>query len=318
MSALVSTPTFWRPPGWIARTSIDTKRLSSKNHADIIRDLAHPYEPATREINGEKIRGVVELEKWFDAETYYGRGRKGLAEWAVDDDLADVATEVNRNARLLRDAWNTAGSVWRMVRQWIAPYQFTVDPFSNSGTLELPDLIVRLDGSTPEVDGYAAADGFPQWRRHLAPGQAAAAVNGPHSDVEKWLKLCAAYGREEIVAAFVPDAADAWWYEACETAALTFRFGRVHCAPPPGIKASSPRETSAVILWIPPSIDVRTLPTFTQDALRGENFRTPYDTKKSLGGKLCDRLCVVSAAQSKRLDFGFGVTKSKQIEEKAA
>jgi hypothetical protein len=318
MAMTASASTFWRPPGWLARTQIDVKRLNTKQHADIIRDLSHPYEPATREINGVKIRGVVELEKWFDKENYYGRGRKGLTEWATDDDLADVAVEVNRNARLLRDAWNTAGPVWRMIRRWIEPYKFTVDPFSNVGTLELPDLIVRLDGSTSELDGYAAENGFPMWRRHLAVGQAAAAANGPHSDVEKWMKLCAAYGREEITAAFVPDAADAWWYEACETAALVFRFGRVHCSPPPGIDASSPRGASAGILWLPPSIDISTLPEFTQEALAGKNFTLAYDTAKGMGGKPRDRLCTVSSAKNQRLDFGFGVGKVETSEEMAA
>ncbi len=300
----------WRPPGWIARTKVDVSALAQIKAVDkeILPTLRHPYEPETRDVNGEVILGVVALEKYFDTQEFYTRGRHGLIAEVEGDPLAPVAEEVLHNAKLLRDAWNTAGPVWRLVRRFIEPHKFTVDPFSNDGTRELPDLRVRLNGSTPELNGLAAIDGFPAfWRGDLPVGQAAAAVNGPHSDVATWLQLCAAYGAEEIVAAFVPDAADTWWYEACETAAIVFRFGRVHCAPPPGIKASSPRGTSAVLLWIPSTIDTSTLPDYTQRVLAGTSVTVAYDRAKSKSGSPRDRLCTVSAARNQRLDFGFGV-----------
>ena len=318
----MSAPVAWYPPGWIARTSVDvkalTKRLKSGEELAVLRDVAHPYEPENRKIDDATVRGVVKLEKHFDECGYYTRGKGGLAGEFDDDPLAPVAVEVLHNATLLRDAWNTAPAVWRAIRRWIEPYKLTVDPFSNPGTQELPDLLRRLDGSKPEFDGFANINGAPtNWRGSLALGQAGAAVNGPHSATEKWLRLCAAYGTEEIVAAFVPDAADVWWYDACRShvepgraprapASLVFRFGRVHCVPPPGVKASSPRGTSAVLLWLPESIDRTRLPEFTQRALAGQPIEFAYDYRKSKSRGSRNLTCTVSLACNASIDLGFG------------
>jgi len=312
---------FWRPPNWIHSTKLNVdatlaamKKASKPGRKEdtidpeLLPSLRHPYEPETREVGGVKVLGIIDLEKYFDGLEFYTRGKHALVDEVSNDPLAVVAEEVLANAKLLRDAWNTAGPVWRMVRKWTEPFKFTVDPFSNVGTLELPDLVNRLDGSSAQLDGLAHENGWPiNWRGDLPVGSAAAAVNGPHSDVAKWLSLCARYGQEEIVAAFVPDAADVWWFEACRTAALVFRFGRVHCSPPPGITPSSPRSTSAVLLWLPESIDVSLLPEHTRACLAGRNFTTAYDVAKGQGGVLRNRPCTISAARNESIDFGFGV-----------
>ena len=316
-------PTHGRPPHWSPRTRVDVDALAKligarKVDPSILRTLAYPYEPETREVGGESILGVIALEKYFDTAEFYTRHKHALRDDVEGEPLAPVAEEVLHNAKLLRDAWNTAGPVWRMVRRWIEPHVFRVDPFSNEGTRELPDLVRKLDGSAPDLDGLANDAQWPtNWRGDLTPGQAAAAVNGPHSNVEKWLRLCARYGTEEIVAAFVPDAADVWWYEALKTAALVFRFGRVHCGAPPGVKASSPRGTSAVLLWLPPTIDVSQLPEHTRRALAGESFTVAYDMCKGQDGVHRDRLCTVSPARNTFADFGYGVQRAAAGQEPA-
>lgn len=322
----MSAPVAWYPPGWIARTSVDvkalTKKLKSGEELAVLRDVAHPYEPENRKIDDVTMRGVIKLEKHFDECGYYTRGKGGLADEFDTDPLAPVAVEVLHNAGLLRDAWNTAPAVWRAIRRWLGSYKLTVDPFSNPGTQELPDLLRRLDGSSPEVDGFANDRGWPtNWRGALPYSQAGAAVNGPHSATERWLRLTAAYGVDEIAAAFVPDAADVWWHDACRehdepdrvrraAASLVFRFGRVHCVPPPGVKASSPRGTSAVLLWLPEWIDRSRLPDFTQRALAGEPIEFAYDYRKSKSRGARDLICTVSLARNASIDLGFGAPKT--------
>jgi hypothetical protein len=266
-AAVASTPdltpdpaTNWRPPGW--RDGIKDQNAPDDGHT--------PYNTEASFIAYTKAG-------------YYTSGGK-LTEKGQNAKDSQTADDVASNRRALRNAWNTHPTVWRLAAE-LTGVVFKVDPYWNQGAKALPGLVRRLDGLTPETDGLAHdANGFPlNWRGTLKKGQAPAAANGPHSVTESWLKLCDAYGQEEVVAAFVPDNGDAWFQETGMKAQLVVRLGRVPCLPPPGIEASSPRGASVLLIWIPSSIDVKTLPKHTQDALKGKTFRVPMWTRARKG-----------------------------------
>lgn len=252
--------TDWRPPGWI------------------VGDPDDPYVP-------ERIEDLYEM---YNDAGYYTRGGTltDKAHDLAEDDRAEVEAVIH-NRKLLRDAWNTPGVVWRLAALLIG-VGFRVDPFWNQGTQDLPELVVRLDGLTPLTDGMLTVrdardrlsqydadtaalvqqrleqlgddvpDSFPlNWRQDIEPGEAPGAANGPHSCTKKWLRCVAAYGSQEFAAAFVPDSGDAWFQSIAMTAALVIRLGRAPCIAPPGILASSPRGASALLIWIPPHIRER-------------------------------------------------------------
>lgn len=246
--------TNWRPPGWI---------------------VGDPDEPFVPE-------NIEDLYAMYAGKGYYTAGGcltdKALA--LGDEDRGEIEAVIH-NRRLLRDAWNTPGVVWRLAAALIGR-PFKVDPFWNQGARELPDLAVRLDGLGPLTDGMmtvgrarelaathddatlrtrlelrlnmlgAVPPEFPlNWRQELDRGEAPAASNGPHSCTAKWLRCSAAYGREEFSAAFVPDNGDAWFQRIAMTAALVVRLGRVNCHAPPGVQSSSPRGASSLCVWVP-------------------------------------------------------------------
>ena len=252
--------TDWRPPGWI------------------VGDVDDPYIP-------ERVEDLYEM---YSDRGYYTAGgcltEKALA--LGDDDRAEIEAVVH-NRRLLRDAWNTHGVVWRLAAALIGR-PFRVDPFWNQGAKDLDSLAVRLDGLSPLTNGMLTAgdaramlecsgdkldsntragivqrlaqlgdvpDLFPlNWRQHLAEGEAAAASNGPHSCTAKWLRCSAVYGEREFSAAFVPDNGDGRFQSVALTAQLVVRLGRVPCGAPPGVKASSPRGASALCVWVPKAV----------------------------------------------------------------
>lgn len=237
------------------------------------------------------VRGVLSLYKEFDAAGYYTSGGT-LTEKALGRPDEDDARDVAFNVALLRDAWNTHPTAWRLAAKLIGR-EFVVDPFWNQGADGLPALGRTLDGISPLDDGMltieqaeremasserllcerytdpvrvemlariAALGDVPRefpvnWRAHLQAGEAAANVNGPHSCTAKWLRLCALYGEQEFVAAFVPDNGDGWFQTIALSAHIVVRLGRVPCKPPPGITTkngkSSPRGASALCIWIP-------------------------------------------------------------------
>jgi hypothetical protein len=259
MNAPLSTPDLsspaldWRPPGWI------------------VGDPDEPYTPEDRIVDGVEVRGVLSLYNEFYAAGYYTSGGS-LTDKALGARDEDDARDVAHNVALLRDAWNTHPTAWRLAAKIIGR-EFTVDPFWNQGAAGLPALVRKLDGLSPLDDGmltieqaeremastekslrerYTAdvcvvlrarivalgnvSPDFPvNWRGDLQPGEAAADVNGPHSCTAKWLKLCALYGEQEFCVAFVPDNGDGWFQSIAMTAHIVVRLGRVPCSPPPGI-----------------------------------------------------------------------------------
>jgi hypothetical protein len=270
--------TNWRPPGWI------------------VGDPEEPYTPEDRVEDGVTTPGIVQRYAEFERAGYFTRGGT-LTEKAIGTKDEQEARDVLHNNKLLRDAWNTHGVIWRL-NTALTGQPTRVDPFWNQGTQSLPDLVVKLDGLSPLTDGMltvkdarllleigerfasgelrpldstvraaiearlarldGASDFFPlNWRQHLPVGDAAAAANGPHSCTAKWLRCSAAYGEQEFSSAFVPDNGDGWFQSIAMTATLVVRLGRVPCAPPPGIDESSPRGASALCVWIPSSVRER-------------------------------------------------------------
>lgn len=251
--------TNWRPPGWV------------------VGDPDDPYVPEQ----------IERLYAEYDAAGYYTVGGK-LTDAAIGKRDETEARDVAHNRKLLRDAWNTLGVVWRLGSALIGR-PFAVDPFWNAGARDLSDLRVTLDGLTPLTDGmltvklareqmadYTSAvaaelrrriaalgddtpDDFPvNWRQGLPPGSAAAAVNGPHSCTAEWLCCAAAYGTREFAAAFVPDAGDGWFQDYAMPATFVVRLGRIPCHTPPGIKpVKNPRGTSALCVYVPTHVRAR-------------------------------------------------------------
>ena len=130
MNAIIETETEvpltnWRPPGWI------------------VGDPDEPFVP-------ERIEDLYAM---YFAKGYYTSGGcltdKALA--LREDDRAEIEAVVH-NRRLLRDAWNTPGPVWRLAAA-LTGRPFQVDPFWNQGARDLPELVVRLDGLGPLTDG---------------------------------------------------------------------------------------------------------------------------------------------------------------------
>src|SRR5690606_8183374 len=199
--------TDWRPPGWI------------------VGDEDEPYIP-------EQIESLYQQ---YEAAGYYTRGGS-LTDKALGQVDEQDARDIAQNRKLLRDAWNTPGVVWRLASSLFG-VDFAVDPFWNQGAQSLPSLQVKLDGLSPLTDGmltvraakaslsqpeYVAKHGpeicaelerrattlgevpddFPiNWRQRISKGSAAAAANGPHSCSGVWLRCSAAYGTQEFSAA---------------------------------------------------------------------------------------------------------------------
>ena len=279
--------TEWRPPDW--------------------REIEEGVNPTPQE--------CADLYDVFKAKGYYTRGgtlsKKGSE--AADSEEASI---VRHNVALLRDAWNTYGGVWDLAAL-LTGVDFVVDPFNNPGmSASASKLLVRLDGTGDQSDsqrptnGLAVSDKLVEiktfvlvngkveektlalplplnWRGHgkrkLKPGTAHALVNGPHSDTAKWIKLCAAQGQQEIVAAFVPCAGDGWFQQWSLTAQLIVSLGRVPCIAPPGIKSSSPRGASALLIWVPEHLVSLTPPKTRKCITKGANFRVPLLTRPKAG-----------------------------------
>lgn len=289
----MSKKTKWRPLGW------------RSGHED-------PHAPE----GGHTPENTEEWYAAFKRRGYYTAGgkltKKGMA--AKD---AGTAEDISANRKALRDSWNTHPVVWELAAR-ITGRVFKVDPFYNTQTKALPELERRLTGHSPERDGLLSLgqarrlladddckwtakqraeisgivagltdmpDAFPAlWRGDLNPSDAAAACNGPHSITERWLSLVHAYSQHSITASFVPDNGDGWFQELGRKASLVVQLGRVPCLPPPGIKASSPRGASALLISFPPSLDRRTLPRATQDVLSGKcGLRVPLWERKRKG-----------------------------------
>lgn len=304
--------TSWRPPGW-------------RDGAD------DPNAPE----DGHTPENTEESYAAFDKRGYYTRGGL-LTEKGTGAKDSQTAEDVAFNRKALRDAWNTHPVVWQFARL-LTGVPFTVDPFWNQGAQALPDLQRTLNGLSLDVDGLLTVErateilphgkdkkaakrvkrylaflneagpvnpNFPAcWRGDLVRGQAAAACNGPHSITEKWLTLADAYAAEEFVACFVPDNGDQWFQEIGMRFDIIVRLGRVSCLPPPGIKSSSPRGASALLIKIPPTIDRATLPECTQAVLAGEGFKVPLWTRK-LKGTQYGYVQPGSRAVSREIDLG--------------
>lgn len=279
--------TEWRPPDW--------------------REIEEGVNPTPLE--------CAELFDAFKAKGYYTRGgtltAKGVA--AADSEEASIALH---NVALLRDAWNTHGNVWDLAAR-LTGVDFVVDPFNNPGMSSAASkLLVRLDGTGDQSDsqrptnGLALSETFVEiktfafeggkvvgkvlslplplnWRGHgknkLKPGTAHALVNGPHSDTAAWLRLCAAQGQQEIVAAFVPAAGDGWFQQWSLTAQLIVSLGRVPCIAPPGIKSSSPRGASALLIWVPKHLIALVPPKTRKCITKGVGFPVPLLRRPKAG-----------------------------------
>jgi len=284
-----STETDWLPPTW-------------RSGCDSDEEEGYMDSPWT-------VDEVVGVVKKYREQGYLTPQRHLTAKaCALDPSSALYRSIVDavHNVGALRDSWNTPGKAWALAAKLLPPGQrFVVDPMYNPGTQGLPHLSRTLDGSAPELDGYAVDEsrsddvltnlelrgirptkheGFPRlWRGDLRKGKAAAAVNGPHSATTKWLALCDAYGQEEFCAAFVPYAGDVWLWDVGYRANIVIHLGRAHCSPPPGIKESSPRGPSLVLLWVPPrwmgEAKFHRLPEITRRVLAGATVRVPYHVK---------------------------------------
>jgi hypothetical protein len=312
-----STPlpqTSWRPPGW-------------RDGADDDFGIEDLHTPENTEQRYEE----------YDKKGYYTRGGL-LTEKGSGASDSQTAEDVAFNRKALRDAWNTHPVVWHFAKL-LTGVPFTVDPFWNQGAQALPDLRRTLNGLSLDVDGLLTVEraaellahdelkdkkaaklltkylaqlarfgttnpNFPAcWRGDLPRGQAAAACNGPHSITEKWLTLADAYAAEEFVACFVPDNGDQWFQEIAMRFDIIVRLGRVSCLPPPGIKSSSPRGASALLIKIPPTIDRSKLPTHTQAVLAGDGFKVPLWSRK-LKGTQYGYVQPGSRAVSREIDLG--------------
>lgn len=253
----VSVPIEWRPPGW--------------REGLVYRDVA--WAPEEIEETETKLR----KKGYLTAQRRLTELAKKLGDKSV---LSQSIADLLVNGKLLRDAWNTPAKVWRFARMFLpSGVDFRVDPFHNEGAQGLDSLAVILGGYTDETDGFACDDEtkFPlYWRGDLVQGDAAAAVNGPHSDTLSWLEVAHAYGQEEFVAAFVPYRGDQWLWNVGFKANIVIHLGRVKCVPAPGISESSPTGSSMLLLWVPESVEVKTLPKCTRTALGGKTYKIPY------------------------------------------
>jgi len=301
------TPASWRPPGW--QSLEEGEDLTLKANAQFIVDF---------EKSGHIVPGK------------YKRTNKTCT--ASDD---EEITILLANVKRLRDAWNTYGPAWALAEA-LTGVPFVSDPFHNPNTQHLDSLIVRLDGSGDLEDdkrpmnGLAVSDEvvvleLPKfnpdtgeveieklelplplnWHGHgeqeQPVGKCPVAANGPHSCVERWLKLCVAYGQRDICAAFVPDNGDGWFQRWALTAQLVVRLNRVPCSPPEGIRKSTPRGASALLIWVPKSL-VQTLPKVTRDCItKGKNFKVPLINRPQSGVQYA---FVQPGAVDKVVDFG--------------
>jgi hypothetical protein len=286
-------PTTWRPPGW---------RKGDPSEPYVPEDRQCPDckgvapEDCERCDGVGKLLGVISLHARFAGSGYYTTGNTLTPKGAKAKD-AQQAEDVLHNAKLLRDAWNTHKHVWPLAQALVGDkYPLVSDPFHNEGTQGLPLLRVRLTGLTPETDGMRVIDPGDtscfepeNWNRlpdgkRIPKGQCAAAGNGPHSFTEEWLRRCQAWGEHDVCVAFVPDNGDAWFEQIALTADIVVRLGRVPCHAPPGITASSPRGASALLVWLPASLDRSTLPKPTRDLLtKGRTFKVPFLMRKKKG-----------------------------------
>lgn len=152
------------------------------------------------------------------------------------------------NEGLIRDCYNTRPWVTELCA-WLCGIEcFETDPFANpTARGMLARARVKLDGRTPESDGLAAGpDGRPLY------WIGSAFANGPHSHPERWVKLCALHGQDNIAVSLCPSDGTKWYLEQGLTCDLEVSLGRLNYDAPPGLppREASPRA-SAALIWAP-------------------------------------------------------------------
>jgi hypothetical protein len=163
----------------------------------------------------------------------------------------NLAEEVAlHNLALLRDCYCTPAWVWELA-SWLAwgtrGGAWQTDAFWNPSAVGAAAVVpIKLDGSDDEHDGLKARDGAP------ALWCGATLVNGPHSDPGAWIRLCAAHGTNNVVAAIAPADGVIWYRTEALGADIEVNLGRLNYEVPPGLplRQSSPRG-SALLLWAP-------------------------------------------------------------------
>jgi hypothetical protein len=257
----------WRPPGW--RDGVEDPYAP---------DEGHTIENVFATLDEFEQRRLKD-EKGYPTLRYYTSEYK-LTEAGQAARDSQTAEDVAHNVALLRDTWNTPACVWRLASVLLG-VEFKVDPFWNPSTQGLPHLVRMLDGQDGR-DGFAVlpSSNFPaHWRGDLPKGEAPAAANGPHSDVQRWLRCCAVYGLEEFCAAVVPDRGNVYAATYLTTAQIIVRLGRVPFVSSYGMGTSTPTGPTLLGLWVPPYVNRSTLPESTQRVLAGSAFRTPLWAK---------------------------------------
>lgn len=316
-------PTNWRPPGW--RDGADDDYAPESGHSP--ENTEESY--AEFDARGYYTRGGLLTEKGRDAKDSetaedVAWNRKALRDaWNTHPVVWRFASALIGRPFRVDPFWNEGARELPKLKVRLDGLEPTTDGMltraramlhlrrEDSNGREVWDYNDGALASTRDVaDEIAArlqnlgdvADDFPlNWRQSLKRGSAAAACNGPHSCTEKWLACCDAYGREEFCAAFVPDNGDGWFQNIGMRAQLIVRLGRVPCLAPPGIKASSPRGASALLVWIPDAVQAevrslskaakknaaaldRLLPAPVRNVLlHGHTFRTALWTRPKAG-----------------------------------
>lgn len=308
----------WNPPGW-QRLEEDVPH-SVKDNFDWVGkfEKAGLLVPGKGKLTakGEKSRDIDDLEvvihnlkllrdAWgthesvwwlaaelcgvdFKSDPFYNPGCQGLPELAVKlDGSGDTSDPMRETSGLAYDPEDLVE---------IEMQDFVIDNDASAKKGEDVYKVEKVKRSLPRPLNWRG-----RGDAALPVGECPAAVNGPHSDTEEWLKLCVAYGQDDIVAAFVPQNGDGWFQRWAMTATIVVRLGRVACNPAPGIAKSSPRGANALLIWVPEA-KRKTLPKVTRDCItKGRSFRVPLVMRPKAGVQYA---FVQPGACERVVDFG--------------
>lgn len=139
-----------------------------------------------------------------------------------------------------RDGWTTPDHVWHRALMAVEPRskRYNVDPCSNDRST-VPAWSVYC-GDGPGDDGLT----------HVCVPGDIAWMNPPYSKPEPWCQWAVRQARAgATVCGLVRLAPDTEWWQHWGPTLAWSPMGRIRCAPPPGIKESSPRYVMTPCIW---------------------------------------------------------------------
>jgi phage N-6-adenine-methyltransferase len=127
-----------------------------------------------------------------------------------------------------RDEWKTPPYLFQI---WHIRYEFTIDVCATKHNAKMPRYFSRRQNGLLQ-----------SWQHERVW------CNPPYSNILPWVEKAPT---ADLAVLLVPPRTDqAWWHLALNTGAkIGFLQGRIKFLPPLGVKESSPRDPSCLLVW---------------------------------------------------------------------